>query len=223
MKKAILQSMLILLSLTLLACTNTAATQKNYSGFLSDYSTLEKVKLAEGGTAMRWVSPSLKQKTYTRVYIDPLVVYPAPKDEKQVDAKLVREAAAYLEQSVRQQLQGVIQVVDEPEAGALRMRAAITAVETPTESFKPYEVIPIALIIYSVSSATGVRDHNINAYLEVEVTDIDTGEAMVRTVKKGISDETLENNKAKVGMAQLKPTLDRWANDAVNFTKAFLQ
>lgn len=100
---------------------------------------------------MRWVSPSLKKKPYTRVYLDPIVVYPAPKDEQQVDAKLVREA------------------------GALRMRAAITAVETPTKSFKPYEVIPIALIVYSVSSATGIRDHNINAYLEVEVTDIDTG------------------------------------------------
>lgn len=204
-------------ALMLGACTSSTATKDNYSGFLSGYSKLESVKLADGTKTLRWVSPDLKNRGYTKIYIDPVTVYPAPKDEKQVDAKLVRSAAAYLDQTVRQQLQGTIQVVDSPEPGALRLRAAITAVETPAEGFKAYEVIPIALVVYGVSSATGARDRNVDAYLEAEITDIDSNEVLAYAVKKGVSEEQLENSEAKVSMAQLKPTLDSWAKDAANF------
>ena len=211
--------LLVVTAMLLGACTSSTASKEKYSGFLSDYSGLQSVKLADGTKTLRWVSPNIKNKSYTKIYIDPVTVYPAPKDEKQVDAKLVRSAAAYLDQAVRQQLQGTIQVVDSPEPGALRLRAAITAVETPAEGFKAYEVIPIALVVYGVSSATGARDRNVNAYLEAEITDIDSNEVLGYAVKKGVSDEQLENSEAKVSMAQLKPTLDAWAKDAVNFIK----
>jgi hypothetical protein len=99
------------------------------------------------------------------------------------------------------------------------MRAAITTVETPADGIKVYEVIPIALVVYGISSATGARDRNVEAFVEVELSDIDTHEVMGRAVKKGIAEEKLENDTTKVGMENLKPTLDGWAKDAVNFVK----
>jgi len=223
MKITVSRLPLTLSSLALLACTSTTATQKDYSGFLSDYSQLEKVKLANGNSAMRWVSPDLKKGSYRQVFMDPVVVYPAPQNSAQVNAKLVKDAAKYLEETTTQQLRAAgIEVVDAPEMGALRLRAAITTVETSAEDFKAYEIIPIAAIIAGISAAAGTRDRIVEAYMEAELTDISTGKVLVQVVKKGISPETVENDKAKVSMEQLKPTLDSWAQDAANFVHTSL-
>lgn len=214
---------LICSALLLTACASSTATKENYSGFLSDYSQLSKVKLANGAKVMRWVSPALQSKKYSKIYIDPIVVYPAPKNTSQVDAKLVNDTAAYLEQAFREQLSSVIQVVDDPsEMNTVRMRAAITSVETPTEGLKAYEVIPIALIVAGATTAAGARDHTVEVYLEVELTDVNTNEVLARAVKKGISEETLENKETKASMANIKPTLDAWVKDGLNFVKVSL-
>lgn len=215
----------LLLSSTLLlgACTGTAPTKENYSGFLPDYSKLEKVALPDGSAVMRWESPDLGKKTYTKLFMDPLIVYPKPQDATQVDAKLVQEAATYLEQAIRKKLGNVIEIVDAPEANTLRLRAAITAVDTRAVDLKAYEVIPIAAIAAGISSAAGARDRHVEVFLEAELSDINTNEVLARVVKKGISHDVLENNKDKVTMAQMKPMLDRWADDAVNFAKKTLR
>lgn len=206
------------------ACTSSTANKENYSGFLKDYSQLEKVKLADGTPTMRWVSPKLKAGNYTQIFIDPVIVYPAPKSSAQVHYKLILDAASYLEQAVAQQIRGAgMEVVDYPAPGALRLRAAITTVESKAEGLKAYEVIPIAAIVAGVTTATGARDRNVEAFLEVEVTDISTGEVMSRAVKKGISENTLENDKTQVQMKDLKPTLDRWAKDAATFAETMLK
>lgn len=210
--------------LLLTACTSSTSTQENYSGFLNDYSQLQKVKLADGVPTMRWVSPDLKGKHYRKIFIDPVIVYPAPKSSKQVHYKLILDAASYLEQAVAQQIRGAgMEVVDYPAPGALRLHAAITTVESKAEGMKVYEVIPIAAIVAGVSAATGARDRNVEAFMEVEVTDIDSGAVMARAVKKGISENTLENDKTQVQVNDLKPTLDRWAKDAAVFAETMLK
>lgn len=216
----------LLLSSVLLvsACTSTTANQENYSGFLSDYSQLQKVKLADGVPTMRWVSPDLKAGNYRKIFIDPVIVYPAPKSSAQVHYKLILDAASYLEQAVAQQIRGAgMEVVDYPAPGALRLRAAITTIESKAEGFKAYEVIPIAAVVAGISAASGTRDRNVEAFLEVEVTDISTGEVMARAVKKGISENTLENDETQVQVKDLKPTLDRWAKDAAVFAETMLK
>jgi hypothetical protein len=215
--------LLVCTSFLLLACASKVAKEENYSGFLSDYSQLSKVELANGTQVMRWISPALQNKKYSKIYIDPVVVYPAPKNTAQVDARLVNDSAAYLEQALRQQLNGVIEVVDDPsEMNSIRMRAAITSVQTPTEGLKAYEVIPIALLIAGATTAAGSRDHTVDVYLEAELTDANTNEVLARVVKKGISEETLENKETKATMANIKPTLDAWAKDGLNFVKTSL-
>jgi hypothetical protein len=222
-KKSLTLLLLACTALLLAACTSSTASKDNYSGFLSDYSQLSKVKLSNGTKVMRWVSPTLQNKKYSKIYIDPIVVYPAPKNTSQVDAKLVNDSATYLEQAFRQQLSSVVQVVDDPsEMNTVRMRAAITSVETPTEGLKVYEVIPIALIVAGATTAAGARDRIVEVYLEVELTDINSGEVLARAVKKGISEETLENNKSKASMDNIKPTLDAWVKDGLNFVKVSL-
>lgn len=211
-------------SLLLTACVSKTANQDNYSGFLKDYSQLEKVKLADGATAMRWISPELKPGTYSKIFIDPVIVYPEPKNTSTVDAKLIKDAAAYLETRIAAELtKSGIEVTTDPAAtGALRLAAAITTVETVSEGVQAYEILPIAAVLGGISVATGARDRVVTAYLEAEISDLQTGAVLSRTVKKGVSDKTIENDKTKVGMDLLKPTLDNWVSHGVTIISPLL-
>ena len=59
--------------ITLVACASSIAKKESFSGFLSDYSQLTKVKLASGEHTLRWLSPSLKDNTYSKIFIDPVI------------------------------------------------------------------------------------------------------------------------------------------------------
>ena len=78
---------------------------------------------------------------------------------------------------------------------------------------KAYEAIPISAIIAGANASGGGRDRNIDAFMEVEITDINTDEVLSRAVKKGTSPNILKDDKVKVTMDDLKPTLDIWAGN----------
>lgn len=224
---SILKRTLALLSASLLitGCVSKTASQENYSGFLKDYSQLEKVTLADGATAMRWISPDLKPGSYNKIFIDPVIVYPEPKNTATVDAKLVKDAASYLESSLAKELTkaGIEVTTDPSSANTLRLHAAITTVDTVPEGMQVYEILPIAAVISGVSAATGGRDRVVTAYLEAEITDLQTGAVLSRSVKKGVSDKTVANDKTKAGMDLLKPTLDNWVTHGVMMAKTLLK
>lgn len=209
-------------SLLLSACASKVVQKEQFSGFLPDYSQLQEVKLPDGSKTLRWALPGVADRGYTRIYIEPVAVYPAPRDASQVDAKTVQAAAAYLNGRLQTEFGKVLEVVDGPMPGAVRLRVAITGVETRAEDFKAYEVIPIALIVAGVTSAAGTRDRNVDTYLEVEVRDASSGELLGLAVKKGISPNTVENKNAQVTLGDVKPTLDQWAKDGAGAVKAFL-
>lgn len=210
------------LCLLLGACASKVAQKEQFSGFLRDYSQLQEVKLADGSKTLRWVAPGVKDQGYTNIVIEPVAVYPAPKDAGQVDAKTVQAAAAYLDHQLRNQLAGVMHVTTVAGPHTLHLRAAITGVETRAEDFHAYEVIPIALIVAGVSSAAGTRDRNVDTYLEVEVSDASSGEIVGLAVKKAISPTTVENKDTAVTLNDVKPSLDLWAKDAASTLKTLV-
>jgi hypothetical protein len=212
----------LLVSTALIAgCMTTKPDEKKYSGWMGDYSDLTEYKTASGATSMRWVSPSLKRGQYTAVIIDSIGYYPAPPASSQVPQKVLYEIPDYLEQQLRKELGSEVKVVKKPGPGVLHLRAAITGVDTPTDSFKPYEVIPVALIFAGVSTAAGTRDHNTLVYMEMQLTDSQTETLLAKAVRKGIG-ENLENKKAQLTLADTKPVLDSWAKDAATFARNFI-
>ena len=109
---------------------------------------------------LRWVSPDYKATSYRSVYIEKPVFYPAPTPSAQVSQATLDQVANYLHQSMRRELQSRMTVVDQPNADSLVLRSAITAVSVSTEGLKPYEVIPIALVLAAANTAAGTRDKN---------------------------------------------------------------
>jgi hypothetical protein len=222
MKIAQYAGALLLGSALLTGCMSTKPDQSNYSGWMTDYSDLTEFKTATGGTSMRWISPSLKKGQYNAVMIDPIAYYPAPPADSQVPQKTINALPTYLMQQLRNNLGSEIQIVQKPGPGVLRLRSAITGVDTPTEGLKVYEVIPVALIFAGVSTATGHRDHNTLVYMEMQLIDSQSGDLLAKGVRKGIG-ENIANDKAEMTLDDAKPVLNNWAKDAAVFAKTFVK
>ncbi|MCC7517175.1 MAG: DUF3313 domain-containing protein [Pseudomonadales bacterium] len=206
-----------LLSATLLTgCMTAKPDASQYSGWMKDYSNLSEFKAPNGGTAMRWINPDLQPGQYRAVMIDSVGYYPQPQPSSQVPMKTLNEIPQYLQQQTRQEIGSVLPVVKQAGPGVLRIRAAITAVNTPTEGLQVYEVIPVALVFAGISTAAGTRDHNTVVYLEATLSDSTTGKVLGKVVRKGIG-ENLANKKDQLTLADTKPVLDGWAKDAAAF------
>ena len=71
---------------------------------------------------------------------------------------LVQGITHYYDQALKRELSKSLPLANGPGPGVVVVRAAITAVSSKTESLKPYELIPVALVAAAVSTASGIRD-----------------------------------------------------------------
>jgi hypothetical protein len=197
--------------------------KEQYSGFLKDYSQLKEEKDAKGEKVMRYLSPKLTSGAYSKVMIDRVDFYPAPRPDKSVDSATLHQISDYYDKALRQKIGAKTTVVDQAGPGVVRMRVAITAVTSETAALKAYQYIPIALIVQGAKSAAGARAKNAELYTELEVLDSQTGERIGAVVKKGIGTEVKEVKEGKekgekmVALDNVKPILDNWAELAADF------
>ena len=202
--------------LALTGCASDITQPEQYSGFLGEYSQLQPTTSASGAPVLRWVSPDYQGDRYNSVYVEKPVFYPAPTPSEQVSQEALNQVATYLHSAMKRELAQRMTVVETPNTDTLVLRSAITAVTAETEGLKPYEVIPIALVIAATSTAVGTRDRNTDIYVELEALDGRTSQPMIRVVRKGHGLD-LENRDSQLSLADLKPALDVWAKDSSAF------
>lgn len=212
-------------ALTLAGCTAKYTEQQQYSGYLNDYSKLQKAESASGQPVLRWVDPNFNPDNYRNVVLQSVQFYPAPKPSEQVSTQALEELYRYANSQVRGALSKKYQVIDLKDGASatsvkadktLIFRAAITGVDTRTESLKPYEVIPIALVTAAAMTAAGTRDQNTELFLEAEVLDASTGKPVAQVVRKGFGKD-LENDKQQVTLDTLKGVIDNVVRDLEQF------
>ncbi|WP_139310433.1 DUF3313 domain-containing protein [Photobacterium proteolyticum] len=215
---------ILALGITLIGCTSKTTKEEEFSGFLSDYSQLTKGSSVDGDNAvvLKWVSPVLSQRKYTKVMLDPVVIYPAPQPGPQLRTEVLKSMLAYLNKEAKHQVEQAYEVVTEPGKDVVRLRAAITGVETSPEDLAAYEYVPIALALAGVSTATGSRSQMVEIFLEAELTDSLSGERLAAAVRKGFG-EPVENKDEQVELENVRPVLDGWARSAVNLLKATIK
>jgi len=110
------------------SCTSTSQTrQVNTSGFLGDYSALRRGKGDE--PKLIYVNPSAKFHKYTKLLMDPIVVYASSEDSSlnRIPEDELRSIVNYLGATVREQLMFDYAFVDKPQPDTMRLRLAITA------------------------------------------------------------------------------------------------
>lgn len=217
-----LATALLLGSLSLSGCTTHYTEQQQFSGYLRDYSRLEKAESASGQPVLRWVDPSFKERDYRYLVVQDIQFYPAPKPSEQVNTQALEALYRYTNSQVKNALGRKYQLIELKNGASiggqqtLIFRAAITGVSTSTEPLKPYEVIPIALVTAAAMTAAGERDKNSELYLEGEFIDASSGKPVLQVVRKGFG-KTLDNSQQQVTLDTLKGVIDSVVRDIEQF------
>ena len=207
--------------IALSGCTSKTVDQSQYSGFLSSYEGLTPTRSATGVPVMRWVDPGFDLAHYDSLVLQPLNFYPQPKPDGRVDQATLDAVLARANQQMAAALTQRLPLVKPEQAGprTLIFRGAITGVAAQNQGLRPYEILPVALVLGGAMAAAGERDQNTELFLEGELVDNASGKSMLRLVRKGFG-KTLSNNRQKVTAADLVPVIDQLTRDALQFQTA---
>jgi hypothetical protein len=198
--------------------TSKLAEESKFSGFLPDYTRLTEVEVKSGGAALKWLDPELAQKGYTKAILEPTVVYPAPLRDSEEARVFIEDALTYLDYEIQGQVGQEVIITDNPGYNTVRVRFALTGVETSTEKLAGYEYIPVTMVIAGTKSLLGTRAQTVEIYFEAILEDSISGEILGLVVRKGFG-ESLENESMVLTKDNIYPQLDRWAKDARNIAK----
>lgn len=199
-------------AIAMVGCASKVTQPDEYSGFLSDYSRLKEAKSPSGAEVMRWVDPDLNLNNYTAVFIEPTQFYPKPHATTKIPDSTLNGINAYYNQALKRELVKSLPLANGPGPGVIVVRAAITAVSSKTESLKPYEYIPVALVAAAVSTGTGIRDQETTLGTEAQFLDGASGKVIAQVVRKGTG-EPLSNDSQVMKADDVKSVIDGWASD----------
>jgi hypothetical protein len=196
-----------------------------FSGFLNDYSQLNETKDATGMTVLRFVSPRMSRENYQQLIIEPVQFFPEPKPTEQVTAETLGQIKEYADQALRREIRQKVPLVGEPGPGVARLRVALTAVGAKSEGLKPYQYVPVALVLTGARAAAGGHPQQASVFLEAEMTDSVSGERLAIAVRGGTGERlrALKEGGKAVSLDAVKPLLDRWARAYADYLSELFQ
>ena len=180
----------------LLCACATPVSEQDQSGFLSDYSKLQRID----DSMLQFVDEAAGD--YSSFIIEPIVIAfrQAPGEQVFTDEELI-ELSAYYEEAVIEALsknEGY-PIVEDPAPGVARMRIGITNVE---------ETIGVLnLSIYTKITGLGLG----GASFEGEIVDSVTGNQLAAVVRWGTGSRILKAGITRTGDAKI--AINRWAKD----------
>ena len=213
---ALLATLLLACALLALHSSPSRADDWQYSGFLGaneNYQKLEEVKLDSGEKAMRWISPGLILENYKRALVEPVVFYPEPQPGPQVSAETLRQIKEYLTDNLRRRVGEVVQISEAPGTDVARIEPAITGVVVETQGMQAYEVLPVAAVFGGVKAAAGKRKQDVKVFIEVRITDSESGE-LLGTIVRTAEGKPLKGKKDELEIKDLEENLDTMTDDA---------
>lgn len=176
----------VALALSLVACTPIKqARDVETSGFLQDYSNLHAGK--DGEALKIYINPNYPQtcQSYDKVLIEPIGIWVKENsDLAELSANERQTLVNHLHSSMVSALGNHYQIVKTPQAGTLRLKAAITEAEGSLVALDTVSsFVPQMLVISKLKElATGTAAFVGRASGEVEVTDAMTGERIAAAV-----------------------------------------
>ena len=202
--------------------TKKTAEPEELSGYLGNYDGLTETTDEIGRQVLRYVSPELKPGSHTKIIIDDIVFYPpldetalaAAEQKGEITKEVLVDLRAYANEAVRREIGKVMTVTNKPGPGTLRARFAFTGVSTKTKSLKPYEYIPVGLVIAGVATAIGERDLDAFVVTEGELLESETGERLFMSVRKTKAEERLKDVKDPMTIDHVRKVIDDFSAEA---------
>lgn len=143
-------------------------TRMTQSGFLSDYKQLKETPWGEGMQC--WRAPAFDVRNYNKILISRILVSIVPakdKDAEQtVDPSDLKTLTDYFHGSLNKALKPTITIVDQPGAGVVVMRIALTnLVPTRVSNSMAGTLIPFAFVAEAGSGVATGRPAGATPYL----------------------------------------------------------
>jgi hypothetical protein len=198
--------------LSLHGCAKNAA-PLNFSGFLGNYTGLRPSPDESGAWSYR--KPEANFKRYTKIILDPLVIWPSQNSAYGgIDALTAWKLALAFQERMSQALAGGYVIVKEPGPGVLRLRAALTEVilERPTLA-SPGPLLPLAndILLQASEKISGMNALEGEAAIEAELLDAESQERLAAFVEKRMSSKILLT-RDKDSLGPVLEIFDYWAN-----------
>lgn len=203
----------------LAGCSSKIVETTQYSGFLQDYSKLQKTTTPSGHQVLRWISPDFKESDYRGIYVAPLVFFPPAKPNARVSQQTLDQIREYASTTLRNAVAQRTTLLPSPAGKrVLIAKVAITAVTAQNEDVQFYEVLPVTAVIATSMAASGHRTQDTALFMEIQLVDQDTGKTVLAVVRKGLG-KTVSNENAPITLADVKKAIDDMVTDIVNFPK----
>ena len=196
----------------LIGCAQSLPEKTTFSGFITEYNTLQESESASGKKILRWVDPNFDINNYDNIVYEPVIYYPSPKTTYRVEQSELRALLDYANQKIKSGLQQHKSVVSKPAGRSLIFRAAVTRIDSETQDFQLYELIPAGLVIATTQMASGHRTMTTDMYFEGELVDSTTGNPVIREVRKDAGLD-LANESKPITVETMKQAIDHIASD----------
>lgn len=183
-----------------------------FSGFLGHYTGLRPSPDKSGAWSYRQLDADFKP--YTKIIIDPLVIWPHHRSTYGgLDALTAWKLALAFQDRMEQALAGGYEIVANPGPGVLRLRAALTDVllEHPRLAL-PSPFLPLAhdFAITASEKISGMNVLSGEAGIEAELLDAQSQTRLIAYVEKRLSDNVfLVRDKDSLG--PVIQIFDYWA------------
>ena len=167
------------------------------SGFISDYSNIEKVD----DNAYRYVSDDIAN--YSKFVVDPVkMLYEPNADDPEFKQEELDELVEYFGNSIEEALtkDDGYELVSEPGPGVARIRAAITQVDDTIGALN--------VTIYTKITGAGLG----GAAMEGEIVDSVTGAQLAAVIQWGSGSRVLRAGYTHTGDAKI--LINRWTKNA---------
>ena len=208
---------LVILLASVSAAGVVAADKGKSSGFLDPAveAKLKESKLPDGRKFTRWRSPQTTHANYQSIMVDRVIFYPSPNPGPQISSSTLDAIAEHLTYTLRQKIGTKVPVVDKAGPGVLRLQAAITAVTAEPEGMSPTDVLPVMMLFSVASSASGTKNEDVTAMVEMRVTDSVSGDYRAAGIMK-LEGKQLKGKKDNLQLEDLQHALDLAAGDSAH-------
>jgi hypothetical protein len=185
------------------------------AGFLPDYSRLTADPDRED--TKKWINEEAQFSRYKSFMIDPVVSHLSPELIKmgaRPDATLLNEVTRYMHEALVREYSKYWPVVEQAGDDVLRLRTAITGVNTAGGLNSPVDYLPFML---AARVATGDASRKAYVHMEGYYSDSVTGELIWEITQAATGKKA--SDQASIKLDDLKDVIDRWAKQAAKNTK----
>jgi hypothetical protein len=206
---------IFVLAVLVVAVAGCAATQQSRSiepsGFLAEASQLRK---GRGEQALLvYINSQANFARYDRVIVDPIMIWTRPGAEAaDIPRDELQHLADYLHTALRKQLQLDFTLVERAQAGALRIRMAITEAQKSNVALDLVStVLPPARLLSALKNlSTGTQAFVGRVAIEVEILDAVSGERLIAAIDERAGNKRLRGSTN--AWSDVHSAFDYWAD-----------